>query len=442
MTYGQALRFLEGLGRFGIRLGTANMDRLLERLGRPERGIRFLHVAGSNGKGSTCRFLSALLAGHGYRVGLYLSPHLLDTRERVQVGNRMISRRDFAGLAGEIAPQVREQSEFAPHSLTYFEVMTALAFLHFHRCRVDFAVIETGLGGRLDATNLINPLVSVITPIGLEHCRFLGRTLPLIAAEKAGIIKSGRPVVTSPQRPSVARVIAEKARASGSPLYAVGRHASFEVESGSGSGTVFSVRLEPGPGMTGASFNGLKIPLAGEYQAQNATTACLAAGAAGIALHPRRVRASLASVRWPGRLEVLGTRPLVVFDVSHNLPALRVMVENLEKIYPERRKHFVFGVLSDKDYRAMLGFLGRHGAGFHFTRPDSGRAREPADLAAAFAQLFPDGPPARVVSDPGQAIAAALGGPAAAEDAMLCVCGSFYLARAAAAFRARPDRSR
>lgn len=419
MNYQEAVSFLEERERLGIHLGTANIARLLERLGNPHRASACFHVAGTNGKGSTARILSGLLVAAGFRTGLYISPHLLDTRERIQVDNEPIPEKEFADLVSALSAPVLEQSRFIPRSLTYFECLTATAFFCFRRRKVDYAVIETGMGGRLDATNVVTPLVSTITPIGLEHRRFLGRTLAAVAGEKAGIIKAGRPVVSAPQRPAALKVLRERAALEKAPFHLVGREIRCEITGRREGRPVFS--LSGG----GAVFSGLEISLAGAWQAENTATAMLSLRAAGIELGEGLVRRALGTIDWPGRLMVISREPPVVFDVSHNPPAMKSMLPQLAGLFPGRRTSFVFGVLGDKDFRLMLKYLAPCGERFYFTRPDSPRARDPVELAAFFSRRFPGGA-ARVIPSPEEAVAAALD--ELPPGGMVCVCGSFYLA--------------
>jgi dihydrofolate synthase / folylpolyglutamate synthase len=408
MTYRQAVVFLEGRERFGIRLGLANMARLCGRLGNPERRLAAFHIAGTNGKGSTARIIATILSRADYRTGLYTSPHLLDTRERIQVDNQLISRADFASLITEIEPVITDLSRFLPHSPTYFEAMTAAAFLYFSRKNVDYAVVEVGMGGRLDATNLLNPLVSIITPIGLEHCRFLGKTLAAIAGEKAGIIKQGRPIVSAKQSLAALRVIKARAAEKQAPFYLVGSPSPLS-----------SPRWGEG------GMRGLAIGLPGDFQVENTAVACLALQAAGVEVKEGVLRSALKDVSWPGRLQVVSRKPLIIFDVSHNPPAIKTLVANLAGLYPGRKPVFLFGVLKDKDCLPMLKYLGDYGKRFFFTRPYSNRARDPVELERSFRRIYPD-KECRVILEPKNAFREARKG--LKKDDLLCICGSFYLA--------------
>ncbi len=420
MTYKQAVAFLEERERFGIRLGLANMARLCGRLGNPERRLTAFHIAGTNGKGSTARIIATILLKAGYRTGLYTSPHLLDTRERIQFDNRLISRADFASLITEIAPVITDLSGFLPHSPTYFETITAAAFLYFSRKNVDYAVIEVGMGGRLDATNLLDPLVSIITPIGLEHRRFLGKTLSAIAGEKAGIIKEGRPIVSAKQSPAVLRVIKARAAENKAPLYLAGSSSPLSSPLG-GEDKIKT----PSPPRGEGRVRGLTISLPGRFQAENAVVACLALKAAGMEVSEGVLRSALRDVSWPGRLQVTSRKPLIIFDVSHNPPAIKTLIANLAGLYPGRKATFLFGVLKDKDYRVMLKYLGSYGKRFFFTRPYSNRARDPQELEKVFRRIYPN-KECRVVLEPKDAFREAKEGMEG--DGLLCICGSFYLA--------------
>jgi len=421
MTYRQAVDFLESRERFGIRLDLANMTRLCGRLGNPQRRLTAFHVAGTNGKGSTACIIATILSKAGYRTGLYTSPHLLDTRERIQVDNQLISRADFAFLITEIEPVITDLSQFLPHSPTYFEMITAAAFLYFSRKKVDYAVIEVGMGGRLDATNLLNPLVSIITPIGLEHRCFLGKTLAAIAGEKSGIIKQGRPIVSAKQSLAALRVIKARAAETKAPFYLVGHDISPSPSSSPRKGRVPLPLNRQGEG----GVSGLAIGLPGHFQVENTAVACLALQAAGIEVKEGVLRSALKDISWPGRLQVVSRKPLIIFDVSHNPPAVKTLVANLAGLYPGRKPIFLFGVLEDKDYIQMLKYIGDYGKRFFFTRPYSDRAREPKELAARFCRVYPN-KECRVILEPKDALLEARKG--LKRDDLLCICGSFYLA--------------
>ena len=316
-------RYLKSLQKFGVNLGLDRINFLLARLGAPHQKFRSIHIAGTNGKGSTAAMIASILKEAGYKVGLYTSPHLFDFRERIQINGQMISRQDFEqGL--KLVKALKGQP-------TVFEALTAVAFWYFARQKVDYAVVEVGLGGRLDATNVLFPLVSVITNIDYEHTEILGKTLAKIAAEKAAIIKSRVPVVTAEIKQEPLRVIREVSRLHGSRL----------IEVGSGVRGLLDVGLEVGCGMVG------------EHQKQNAACAVQAIKAANIKVSKRIISSGLKKVSWPGRFQIIAKKPLVIVDGAHNpagIKRLRVTIE-------ERFKHkftVIFGCQKTKDSKKMI----------------------------------------------------------------------------------------
>jgi dihydrofolate synthase/folylpolyglutamate synthase len=313
----------------------------LQRLGDPQRRFRTLHIAGTNGKGSVAAMLHAVLDAAGYRVGLYTSPHLVDLIERIRVGSADIARRDVVALAAE----VRSAAAARGVDLTFFEFVTVMAFLHFARCAVDVAVVEVGLGGRLDATNVVDPAAAVITTIGLDHMQWLGDTLASIAAEKGGIIKPGRPVVLGRIEGEAAAVLGRLAAERGARTIAAAR--DYRV-GGTGPDVDFD-------GL-GWRLRGLRLGLRGAYQRDNAGTALAALAAVRDALPvgADAVRRGLAAVRWPGRLEVLGTAPLTILDGAHNLDGIAALVRELPTLLAGRRLHLLFAVMGDKDWGPMV----------------------------------------------------------------------------------------
>ncbi len=330
MTWEEGLAWLYSKRETSIKLGLEKTHRLLEEFGRPDKNLRFLHVAGTNGKGSVCAMLDAILQRSGYRTGLFTSPHLMDFRERIRVDGEMISPSDAASGLSEI----RDKVEGWENGPTFFEIATILALDYFAAQGCDFVVLETGMGGRLDSTNAITPLVSVITPIAMDHMAWLGETLPEIAGEKAGIIKPGVPVVSSPQAPEAASVLVEKAFDCGSP---------------------FEFADVPWPG---------EIALAGCHQKWNASLAVAAVRAAGIACTDECVAAALAGVHWPARFQFLGDR--FVLDGAHNLHSASALVETWREVFQDERATVVFGALQDKEYAGMLKVLAEIASEFVF----------------------------------------------------------------------------
>ena len=328
MTYAQAIKYLASLEKFGINLGLERVTRLLGELGDPQLKFRSLHVAGTNGKGSTCAMIASILKEAGYKTGLYTSPHLLKFNERFKINGRDISNQDFAkgiSLIKRIVEEPRIHSQVPIDNPTVFEALTALAFWYFAKQKVDYAVVEVGMGGRLDATNVIRPLVSVITNIELEHTAVLGSTIAKIAAEKAAIIKPGVPVVTAETKAEALRVMKHRADKDRSVLVQVGSRAA-----------------------------GFDLGLLGEHQQANAACAVAAVRLAGIQADRTAILAGLRKVAWPGRFQVVARKPLTILDGAHNPAGAQVLARTLAERFPGKKFVFVMGVQKDKDAPPML----------------------------------------------------------------------------------------
>jgi dihydrofolate synthase/folylpolyglutamate synthase len=421
MSYHETIRYLFGLQKHGIKFGLANSVRLMELLGDPHRRFRSLHVAGTNGKGSTAAFLAGVLRAAGYRTGLYTSPHLVNFAERIRVDGMPIAEDRVVELAERVR---RRYQELPPSgsgeamSPTFFEVTTAMAFAHFAEAGVDVAVVEAGMGGRLDSTNVITPLVSVITNIDLEHTEFLGATLGQIAAEKAGIIKAGVPVVTGVVQTEAVRVIEGEAARQGAPVYRMPKDFSAE-------------RTSPGPPQRfnyrgiDANFPDLTVSLLGRHQVGNA---CLAAAAvecavrAGVRVPESALRSGLASAAWEGRLELLAREPDLYVDGAHNPASAAVLAEALRELrsgYP--RLVLVLGILQDKDHEGIISPLAPLADSIIVTRPAYARALDAAALAASVRRAHPS---VSVAGTVGEAVARARA--QASPDGLVVVTGSLY----------------
>jgi len=389
----------------------------MERLGNPHLDYPVIHVAGSKGKGSVSAFCAAALQAQGYKVGLYTSPHLKDFEERFQINGQPISRRDFIVLMDEIKTHVA-----AIPDLTTFEIATALGFWYFFRQQVDIAVIEVGLGGRLDATNVVQPLVSVITALYLEHTYILGDTLPQIAAEKGGIIKHSVPVVLAPQEQSARDVIAAIAAEVQSPLIEVGVDIPYRSGSASLDGQTFSVG-------SGQEQIDLRIHLLGPHQIDNAAVAYAALTIVrqqGLAVTDAAIKDGFMNVVWPGRFEVLRRDPPLIADAAHTPGAVIKLVETLDQFFPGRPIALIFGASEDKDIPGMLSALQPRVTKIYCAQAPHPRALDPFILAEKTAVL---GIPTEVVPNAGDAIKAALQqtGP----DDVVLVTGSIFIAASA-----------
>ena len=415
MTFARALAALEARQEAKIKLGLGRFTAHLRRLGDPHKGLRFIHVAGTNGKGSVCAMLESVLRGAGYKTGLYISPHLRDVRERIGLSGRPIPAKAFAALM-QRALKSDPKSE-----LTYFELLTSVAFQFFALSRAEAVVLETGLGGRLDATNVVDPMVSVITSIDFDHMAFLGSTIRKIAAEKAGIIKRGRPVVCPRLRPEAMPVIAAKARALGAPLRVVKPWTRVSAD--------WRFNCQRLKDEHGRRFD---LGLLGGRQPANAAVAraALQAAAPLLAVNDAAVRRGLAKVSWPGRFEVrrLGSKTLIL-DGAHNVEAMTALRETLDAS-PWRRGRilYILGMLKDKDVAGALRALGGSLDEVVTVRPESPRALDPVDLAGEV-RARAKGAHVTVERDVQTALKAwrysAEGAPVAV------VCGSFYLVGAA-----------
>lgn len=355
------------------------MEALLARLDDPQRSFPSIHIAGTKGKGSTAALCAAALTAGGYRTGLYTSPHLQDFCERIQIDGSPISQEALVRLVEEIKPHV----EAVPQVST-FEITTALAFMHFSRTAVQAAVLEVGLGGRLDATNVITPLVSVITSISLDHVPILGTTIAEIAAEKGGIIKPGVPVVVAPQKPEALDTLEALAAARGAPLLLVGRDCTFEGLSHTLAGQRLAVRAGGRPPVE------LEIPLLGRPQIENAATAWLAlqtTAGRGLPVSEDAVRAGFRQVHWPGRFEILKRAPFLILDAAHNQDSASKLAETVSTYLPDRKLILVFGASGDKNVRgfleAILPFTDRLIA----TRSDHPRAMDPKAIETIAGEL-------------------------------------------------------
>ncbi|HEX7078200.1 MAG TPA: folylpolyglutamate synthase/dihydrofolate synthase family protein [Candidatus Eisenbacteria bacterium] len=417
------LRRLETLYRFersGMRLGLEGIERLLDDGGRPDRAFPSILIAGTNGKGSTAAHLASILRAAGLKTGLYTSPHLVRFNERIRVDGREIDDEALARLLASWWPR------FETHHPSFFEAATALCFDHFAAASLDVAVVEVGLGGRLDATNVLSPRVSVITTIATDHTEILGRRLRQIAAEKAGIVRPGGALVLGVRAPEARDAILDVAAERGSRVLRLGREAQYAVRSIRPGGTAFRLRTP--------SFSGVATtPLLGAHQARNAALAALAAEAFLAGLEPGRVRdaiaSGLAATRWPARAEWIEGDPPVLVDVAHNVEGAAALAATIEALLPGRKLAVVAAFSRDKPHEAMLRVLGRVASRFTLTEFEGERSTPAAVLAARA--------PARhlvceAIPRPEEAIASALAW-ARGEGGALLVTGSFYLMPAALA---------
>ena len=370
-TYDKSLSYLYDLQKYGIKFGLSSTSNLLARLGNPHQKLRAIHVAGTNGKGSTAAMLSAILVQAGMQVGLYTSPHLVRFNERFRLNEQDVDDR----LIMDVFRRVREVvDEREPP--TFFEMTTAMALSLFAAREVDWSILEVGMGGRLDATNVIQPQITIINNVALDHQEFLGFTLGRIAREKAGIIKKGVPVITAAKQPVALAVIKERCLALDAPCYRIGQ----QIKVRSQGKYRFSYR-----GLTWR-LEKLPLPLVGRHQLLNAATAL---GALEVLeqlghLHPTaaQVEEGLSKTRWPGRLEWFSKRPPVLLDGAHNNAGIIALRKALQQEYTYKRLIIVLGIMADKDLRGMLHKLAPLADHIILTRPKYERAAEPETLGA------------------------------------------------------------
>ena len=413
MTYSSAVAYLYRLQKHGIKLGLMTITALMVRLGMPQTRYRTLHIAGTNGKGSTAAMAAAVLQAAGYRVGLYTSPHLVEFRERIRVNGEMIAESRVARLTEQL--QALCQPDLSP---TFFEYTTAMAFQHFADSGVDVAVLEVGLGGRFDATNLIAPMACAVTTISLDHQEYLGTTCSSIAFEKAGIIKPDVPVVLGRIEDDAWRTIERAARERQAPMFRLNEDFRTEGEEPQ----QFSYR---GLGM---QYDGLTCALKGRHQLDNAACALALLGAAapqGIAVTAEAVRAGLRAVNWAGRLEVVDRRPTILLDGAHNPAAATALADFLtrsDRSHPSRPVVLVLGMMRDKDHRGFVEPLRDLVDEVVLTQADLPRSATAQELRASLEGLLPHTHVVPSLSD-----AMALARQLATPDGLVCVTGSLML---------------
>ena len=376
MTYPETIEFLFGIRLFGQKLGLETMQYLLRLMSDPQQSLRFIHIAGTNGKGSVAAMLHAVLSRAGYKTGLYTSPHLVSFCERFQVNGKPIAESDVVRLVEEIRPlleKVAAHPEFrAP---TFFEAITAIALRYFREQNIDVVVWETGLGGRLDATNVVTPLASVITNIAFDHTQYLGETLAQIATEKCGIIKPGVPVVTASVMEEAFRVIQRTAATRGCRVTVVGQ----DVRATRLSEDEQCQRVE----LTGLrhDYGPLTIPLLGAHQATNCVTAVAALEASGLSFTAGQVHEGLMQTAWPGRFQIVNHHPTVVLDGAHNAAAAEELAATLREHFTGRKLTLILGVLRDKNYDQMCQILAPLAGQVLCVPVNSERTSDPDQLA-------------------------------------------------------------
>jgi len=404
ITYTEALDYIYNLTKYGIKLGLENIKYLLFLLGDPHKKLKIIHIAGTNGKGSTCSLLSSILQSDGYKVGLYTSPHLVDFTERIKINNKQIDRKKVSELLERIKPYIDKVANTPSYGHpTFFEVITSMAFLYFFEEQIDFLVLEAGLGGRLDATNICEPLISVITHIDYDHMDKLGNS-----------------VISSKQYEEAYNEIKKIADKKNSLIYSTGREISYKIVKSDIKGIVFDFK-----GIY-HNYKNLHTPLLGRHQADNAASAITAVEALkirGINISEKAIRDGLEKVKWTGRLEIIQNNPTLVLDGAHNPSGVRVVRDALKEIFFYERLILVLAIFVDKDYKKMIQILAPNADLIIVTKAKNPRAASPQTIAKEAAQYIDENKIIITENIP-QAISYALSN--SKEDDLICITGSLY----------------
>jgi len=409
-SYNSTLKSMYSLRRFGIKLGLSTIRRILKSLGNPQDNFSCIHVAGTNGKGSVASALASILNASGYKTGLYTSPHLVRFNERITVRNRPVSNDNVVESYKAV-----KRVHYGNREPTFFEFTTAMAFYEFGRQKVDWAVIETGMGGRLDATNIVKPALSIITNISVEHREYLGNTITEIAGEKGGIIKRRTPVIIGIKQKRAISVVKEIAKRKSAPFFRMGD--DFKVKRNkSGTFTYFGIKN---------NWRNLQTGLLGNYQVDNAAlvvAACEVLNKKKADISIKSIKDGLTNNSWPGRLEVVSKNPFILLDGAHNLIAARNLSNYLSNNLSNRNITLVIGILDDKPYKAMLKSLLPICSRVILTSPKIDRALAPETLSAVVESFISN---ITIIPDVGEAVKYAI--KTALPDDAVCIAGSLYL---------------
>jgi dihydrofolate synthase/folylpolyglutamate synthase len=407
--YNNCLNSMYGLKRFGIKLGLTTVKNILSALHNPQNNYSCIHVAGTNGKGSVASALASILQEAGYKTGLFTSPHLVTFNERIRINNRLISNRNVVESYNAVK-NIHEGSR----EPTFFEFSTAMALYEFSKEKVDWAVIETGMGGRLDATNIIKPAISIITNISIEHKAYLGNTIEKIAGEKGGIIKRGVPVITGAKQKNAISLLKKIAGGKRAPFYLYGK--DFKTRRNKGESFTYYGIENIWPGM--------QTGLNGSHQIENAALALAACEMLGrkIDLPVEKIRNGLLKINWPGRLEVVSASPYIILDGAHNQGAARALSRFLSEKFSGRKITVITGMLDDKPYPVMLKNILSAASRAILTKPVIDRALEPEILYEASKGIIKN---IKIIPDVKEAIDYAVR--TASKNEVICITGSLYV---------------
>ncbi|MFY9177892.1 MAG: folylpolyglutamate synthase/dihydrofolate synthase family protein [Caldicoprobacterales bacterium] len=420
MNYNQALEYIYRAYKFGSKLGLENITDLLNRLGNPQYKFKYIHVAGTNGKGSVTSMIAHILHEAGYKVGMFTSPYLENFTERIQINLKEMPREDLGAVTEIVKEKVEEMVAEGRNHPTVFEIITAIGLVYFAKQQVDMAVVEVGLGGRFDATNVVDkPLLSVITSIGFDHMDVLGNTLGEIAFEKAGIIKPGRPVVTYPQLSEAISVLRQVSKDRNALLYEVSPD-QINVKESSLEGNFFDFRYKD------REYKDLRLNLIGEHQLLNAATALTAIEVVrglGVLVPETSIYQGLARTKWPGRLEKVYQNPLIIIDGAHNAAGASALADTISKYFDKEEVTLVLGILNDKEVDAVVSKVCPLAHTTVTTKPDNPRAMDPEQLSSKALEYCD-----RVITEPKIPDAIDKAIDIAGHQGVVLICGSLYLA--------------
>ncbi len=420
MTYEEAMNYISSVGKFGSNYGLERTFRLLELLGDPQKKIKLIHIAGTNGKGSTTAMITKILRGFGYKVGMYTSPYLEEFEERIQINGKNINKNTLVNLLEIVKIAINKVIEEGYEHPTEFEIITALMFLHFYNENIDYGVIEVGLGGRLDSTNVLIPKISAITSISLDHMNILGDNLKDIAKEKAGIIKEGIPVILYPQEKEVEEIILKRAEEKNSQVYLVKKEA----------GRLIDINYEDSyqnvEVKTCKNTYTIKLPLLGEHQILNLGVAIntieVLCKKENITLNKDLIEKSLEDVRWIGRLEVLNKKPTIVIDGAHNIDGIKTLRKNVDKYFKYNKIYLLLGILADKQVKEMIEEITPIAEKIYALTPNSERAELSEDLKNEILKYNPN---TLALESYEEAFSLAL--KEAKEEDLILISGSLYM---------------
>lgn len=422
MNYTEAMNYITNTAKFGSNYGLERTEKILELLGEPHKKLKCIHIAGTNGKGSTTAMLAEILKEAGYKVGMYTSPFLEEFEERIQINGVNISKEDLSSLVTRVAQVVDKVIELGYDHPTEFEIITCVMFLYFYEMKVDYAVVEVGLGGRLDSTNVITPVLSIITSISYDHMKILGDTLGEIAREKAGIIKPSVPVVVYPQEEESLKVIRSISEERKSKLVEVPAHCVELKRQNDNNTNNFTQKLLI---KTDEKNYDIELSLLGKHQLLNCAVVVFAAEELikqGVKISTEYILKALKKVKWPGRLEVMKSEPLVVIDGAHNIDGIRKLTESVDMYFSYENMILILGILADKQVKEMINTIVPKANKVIAVTPNSYRAELASELAEEIKMLNPH---VEVIEDYSQAFKRALS--YCSTNDLLLISGSLYM---------------